>query len=80
MQDSTSNHGSSSYEDSISEYIPTQDLPKRFPHLLSSSQVEWMMRQREFNGLDDAVVLIGKKRYIHLPSFLAWLQRDKGKI
>jgi len=42
--------------------------------LLSSSQIRWLIRQREFNGLKEskAIILIGRRFYIQRSKFTKW--------
>jgi hypothetical protein len=37
---------------------------------LSETQIRWQLRCRDKNGLDKAVVKIGKTIYIHVPTFM----------
>ena len=62
----------SAYDD-LEDLIAARDLPKHFPALVTSSQVEWMMRQRHANGLEGVVTKIGKKLYVNLPKFRDWV-------
>lgn len=62
--------------DRLSGYVACQHLSKLYPNLLTNNQVAWLMRNRETNGLKHCVVKLGKRLYIHLPSFQSWLERE----
>lgn len=55
------------------QYIYCMDLVKKYPELLTESSMRSLLRNRQTNGLSRAVRQVGKRLFIHLPSFEAWL-------
>ncbi|MFV8817149.1 hypothetical protein [Haliea sp. E17] len=62
----------------LREYVASSDLPRLFPRQFSTAQIQWVMRQRHVNGLEHAVIRLGKKLYVHLPSFRDWVVAQRN--
>ena len=56
------------------ELRTVRQIAEQNPALPLGTVKTWM-NQRERNGLQEAVVRIGRKTLIHLPTFNAWLAR-----
>jgi hypothetical protein len=54
----------------FSHWETIKGLSKLSNGKLSETQIRWQLRFRDQNGLDKAVVKIGKIIYIHVPSFM----------
>ncbi|MBA1444794.1 MAG: hypothetical protein M3H12_13840 [Chromatiales bacterium] len=50
------------------------DLATEHPHLFTKGRLDWLLRNRERNGLTKAgaVLMVGRKMYIHKQRFLDW--------
>lgn len=46
----------------------------------TSSQIHWLIRNRNYNGLSEsgAVIKIGRKVFLHKPRFIEWCLRQHG--
>ena len=53
----------------LSEYRTIKGLIEDHGDLFSEFQIRWALRNREENGLKDAVVRFGRTLYIHVPTF-----------
>ena len=60
----------------LSEYAHYTEVPQHFPGLITPNRIQWMIRNRFENGLNQHVLRIGKTLYVHLPSFAA-AKRDQ---
>jgi hypothetical protein len=55
------------------ELFCAQDLIRRHPHLLTTARIQWAVRNRRKNGLQDAVYVTKSGHLvIHEPQFLRW--------
>jgi hypothetical protein len=64
----------------LDQIIPQGEFLKRYSDRFSRSQLHWLLRQRERNGLlkFKAVKKCGKRIYIHVPNFAAWLDSQSA--
>jgi hypothetical protein len=63
-----------------SELFPQNQLVQRHPTILFKSRVEWAIRNRHKNGLEDAVFESkGGEILIHEPEFLRWFLGLRGR-
>lgn len=62
----------------LSEFATKKGLVNEYPDILDMSALEWQLRFREENGLDEAVIKFGRKILIHKPTFLRWLMSRRG--
>ena len=62
----------------LSEYAHYTEVPQHFPGLITPNRIQWMIRNRFENGLNQHVLKIGKTLYVHLPSFATWLDSQRG--
>ena len=57
----------------LSEFATKEGLVKEYPDIINMPALEWQLRFREENGLDEAVRKFGRKILIHKPTFMRWL-------
>lgn len=69
MQTSTAEQQDSAVPD-FSEWETIRGLSKLSDGKLTETQIRWQLRFREQNGLDKAVVKVGKTIYIHVPTYM----------
>jgi len=62
----------------LSELDTIDELTARYPDKFSKSQLQWALRFRDENGLDAAVVKLGRRLYLHRPTFMTWLVSRRG--
>lgn len=56
----------------LSGWYPLDAFVERHDGRFSKSQIRWLLRERERNGLSQAVALFGRKLYIHEDAFAEW--------
>lgn len=56
----------------LSEFKLIKGMVEQHKDKFTEHQIRWWLRDREENGLDECVVKIGKRLYVHQPSFLRW--------
>jgi len=58
----------------LNEYKQKEHFQKEHEFLFSKNQVDWFIRQRSTNGLNDsgALMKISNKWYIHTDKFTQW--------
>jgi len=56
----------------LSEFETPDSLVKISGGKISLAQIRWALRFRNENGLNEAVVKMGKRLYIHRPTFMRW--------
>lgn len=61
----------------LSEYRTIKGLVEEHRELFSEFQIRWALRNREDNGLKDAVVRFGRTLYIHVPTFTKIFSRQR---
>jgi hypothetical protein len=57
---------------SLNDFQPPEAIAGQFPQF-SESSIRWWLRERRNNGLAPHVRKIGKKVYLHVPGFMAWI-------
>lgn len=62
----------------LSELETIDELTARYPDKFTKSQLQWALRFRDENGLDAAVIKLGRRLYLHRPSFMLWLVSSQG--
>jgi hypothetical protein len=75
---STPSHPTNLPEDPLSGYVHYSDIPRHYPQLITPNRIQWMIRNRHKNGLDEHVLLVGNAIFVHLPSFATWLDDQRG--
>ena len=49
----------------LTDLIPCQAIPERFPHLYSAKSWAWAVKQRHHNGLARAFRKVGKNLFVN---------------
>jgi hypothetical protein len=65
-----------------SDLIPVDLVPDEYPHLFNRKQFSWMLRCRDRNGLEHAIVKMGERRlFLSRHRFSEWLanQAEDGE-
>jgi len=62
----------------LAEYVHYSEVPQHHPGLITPNRIQWMIRNRFENGLNEHVLKIGNALYVHLPSFEVWLAGQRG--
>jgi len=58
----------------LDDVVTTEYPSKVRPDLFNNGQVNWLIKKRHANGLEDsgAVIKIGRTLYLHWPKFVGW--------
>jgi len=59
----------------LDQIITPSEIVKQHPDKFTKPQITWLLRNRHKNGLEEsgAVFMVGRKFYINVPKFTAWL-------
>lgn len=61
------------------ELLSKEAFIERFSHLFKASELNWLIKNRNYNGFAPAVRKIGQRKIvIHVPSVLRWVNQQKG--
>lgn len=63
---------------SISEFLTVKQFIKKNGAFTEGS-LRWLLFNRETNGLDTAVIQLGRSLLIDEPAFVAWLRSNAGR-
>jgi len=65
---------------SFDDVVRPDMLSEEFPALLSAPQINWLLRNREHNGLKDAgaVLKVGGKLYLSREKFMQWFYTQQA--
>ncbi len=44
----------------------------------NKSQIRWWLNERERNGFSNVVSKVGRRIYLHIPSFYIWFKAQQG--
>ena len=70
-------HSSTKFDaTNLDEFETIEELIKNNPDKFTKSQLRWALRFRETNGLDTAVIKLGRTLYIHKPTLVYWMARQ----
>lgn len=61
----------------LPQFTTVEQLANKYPAFTQSS-LRWMLFNRATNGLDAAVVQIGRRVLIDEQAFVAWLRTHRG--
>lgn len=50
---------------SLTDLVPYQSIPDKFPHLYSRKSWQWAVKQRQHNGLAKAFRKVGKQLFVN---------------
>ncbi len=62
----------------ISDWVSQEKFCEKFPNIPLKT-LKWQLTARSYNGLASAVQLMGKKRYISITRYAAWLESKAPK-
>jgi len=62
----------------FSEWETIKGLEQLSDGKLTENQIRWQLRFKDENGLDKAVVKVGKLTYIHVPTYMAVTFGNRG--
>ena len=64
----------------FSELTTTRTLAFENQKLFTKTQLDWLVKFRDDNGLTEtgAVIKVSRKLYIHKPKFFAWFLTQKA--
>ena len=63
-------------ETQLKDYL---DIPSTVENSrFTKNQLRWLVVKRKENGLDGAIKRVGRKLYFHIPTFLKWVEEQKG--
>ncbi len=64
----------------LSDVVLPETLLEENPDLFNDSQINWLIRNREHNGLKEsgAVLKVGRKLYLSRMRFHKWFYNQKG--
>ena len=49
----------------LTDLVPYQSVPEKFPHLYSRKSWQWAVKQRQHNGLAKAFRKVGKQLFVN---------------
>ena len=59
----------------LNDWQPLDVVVQKYPQF-NKTQFNWLLRQKERNGLAKIVKKIGKRNYIHVPGFSVWISQQ----
>lgn len=70
--------GSTSYD--LNDVQPPELFVKEHPDLFTDSQLNWLLKTRHKNGLQEtgAILKISGKLYLNKPIFIDWVMNQKA--
>lgn len=65
---------------SLNEITTPEALVKEHPELFTCSQMNWLLKTREVNGLSQsgAVLKVSRKLYVNRGAFINWFMEQKA--
>ena len=63
----------------LDDFVTIEQFIERSGGKFTMSQVRWLLRFRDENGLADAVTQVGRRLYINVPKFTEWLAKGAGR-
>lgn len=74
MQKDTPQHNS------LADFLPIEDYQTLYADRLSKSQLKWLARFRDTNGLSEcgAIVNVSRKLYVNTKKFSEWFANQRG--
>lgn len=63
-------------ETQLKDYLLIPSFAERYPEF-PESRLRWLIVKKKENGLEKVIRRIGRRIYIHVPSFLQWVE---GKV
>lgn len=64
----------------LSNIALPNDVSNEYKHLITESQLDWLLKTRHKNGLSEtgAVLKVSGKLYINKPVFIDWFMNQKA--
>ena len=62
----------------LNDWVLSRTIPELFPQF-PRSVVDYLLRDRENNGLEGAVRVIGRSRYVSLSRFAEWVENGSRR-
>ena len=53
----------------LSDFTPKKKFAKENTHLVTDAEFEWLFKNRKGNGFADAFKQVGRKFFVHNPTF-----------
>lgn len=53
----------------LDDFVRKNEFPEKYSHLVNLSEFEWIFKNRKDNGFSKAFKMIGRKPYVHIPTF-----------
>jgi hypothetical protein len=69
----------SNIHDPINDWIPETEFLERYPHITRPT-LRWQLTNRRNNGLDTAVKVIGRRRFISVTRYSTWINDDHAYL
>lgn len=60
------------------QFLTPEALAKKYRSAFTLSSLRWHLFNRESNGLDSAVIQLGRKLLIDEAAFVVWLRSQRG--
>lgn len=64
-------------ETRLDEYLDLRSFLERYPQF-REGQMRWFVVKKKENGLEGAVRRLGRRLYFHVPTFLKWVEEQRG--
>jgi hypothetical protein len=62
-------------EPEVDHYLDLQSFIIRYPQF-KETQMRWFVVKKDENGLAPAIKRLGRRLYFHVPTFLAWIEKQ----
>ena len=62
---------------SIKDWVTVEEFCSLFPNIPEKT-IKWQLTTRQQNGLNPHVQVLGKRRYISIQGYAAWLDANVG--
>jgi|TARA_B110000908_G_scaffold167592_1_gene220804 hypothetical protein len=63
---------------SLAHYIPARHLPQFTSGLFSDAATDWLIRNRQSNGLDQYFKKVNGRMYLNTNGFQSWFERHQS--
>ena len=62
----------------LNDWVLSSTISELYPQFPKHS-IDYLLRDRENNGLESAVRVIGRRRYVNLKRFARWIENDSRR-
>ena len=66
------------YRDALSGFVHYTELPNRYPNLFTQNTIRWLVRNRQENGLEPAIIKVGNKLFVDLTKLTEWVRQQRS--